>query len=219
MDIYMTTSERTALSAVDSRKLDELIDKAVDEERSGCLGTLNLRLCGPFVSGRLDTLERTLSRYREAKSSRKREEVAYDLERAKRDLSSAVRTMQERADEEMRDQQHFHVEGEIAPPYRFSHKLTARVSYRWRKTVDDDWTHGNITFVHNVDTLAHLRFPPSKRKLSARKQQQELQKQLSDTWEHMMRSALYSVRDYLKEGRDPVAIPETFVAKADASGH
>jgi len=127
--------------------------------------------------------------------------------------------MQRRVEEEKKDDQYFHVQGEFAPPYSFGKRLSARVSYRWRKTVNDEWTHGSITFVHDVDiTPRYDQQQCPKRKLSAAKQQQEEQKKLSDIWEYLMQGALYSVRDYFKQGGEASNIPKTFQVKAGSSG-
>lgn len=58
--------------------------------------------------------------------------------------------------------------------------------------------------------------PVSTRKPSAAKQEQELQNRLYQTWEHLMRGALYSVRDYFRDGGDGAKIPETFQVTVDS---
>lgn len=219
MDIYVSHHERSALSAIDLSELEKRLDQAIDEERSGCLAKLNLSHCGPYVAGCLHSFERALSAHGKAKSVRKRTETWDYLQKMKREVCFAVRSMQRRVEEETQEEQTFRVEGEMFPPFRFSKRLTARVSYQWRKSINDDWVHGSITFVHIVDPLDLIRSAPQRRKLSARKQEEELQTQLSGTWEHLMRGALYSVRDYFKEGGEPGGIPATFEAKVDNRGN
>lgn len=92
------------------------------------------------------------------------------------------------------------------------------MSYRWRKTVDNEWTHGSITFIHDVDLTPDYGQPRPTRKPSAAKQQQEVQKRLFYTWEHLTKGALYSVRDYFKQGGEADNIPGTFQAKVGNSG-
>jgi hypothetical protein len=219
MDIYVPHHERAALSAVDLGELDELLEKAVEEGRSGCLNKLKLGSCGSYVASRLLAFERALSSHREARSSQKRDQTASYLRSVKHELSFSVRSMQRRIEEEMQDEDVFYVQGELTPPYRFGQRLTATVSFRWRKTADDDWKRGSVTFTHDVDPFARHRLLAPERKLSARKQQEEEQRHLSDTWEHLMRGALYSVRDYFKDGGDGGAIPASFAAKTDDSGY
>lgn len=218
MEINLPDDQRTAIAAIDTRKLDELLDQAIQDERSGDLHSLHLADCGTHIATRFHSFQRALSKYREARSPRKRDETGNYLQRVRRDLTFAVEAMQRRVEEEKKDDQYFHVQGEFAPPYSFSKQLSARVSYRWRKTVNDEWTHGSITFVHDMDLTPRYSQARPKRKPSAAKQQQELQKQLSDTWEHLMQGALYSVRDYFKQGGEASSIPETFQAKVGGSG-
>lgn len=218
MEIYIPDDQRTAIAAIDARKLDELLDQAIQEERSENLHSLHLASCGVYIATRFHSFQRALSKHRDAKSSRKLAETGNYLESVRRDLIFAVQSMQHRVEEEKKDEQYFHVQGEFVPLYRFGKRLTARVSYRWRKTVDSEWTHGSITFIHDVDLTPDYSQPRPKRKLSAAKQQQEVQKQLSETWEHLMRGALYSVRDYFKQRGEAGNIPETFQAKVGNSG-
>jgi hypothetical protein len=100
-------------------------------------------------------------------------------------------------------------------PHHFGESMNVRVSYRWRRTVDDEWTFGSITFVHKVDLRPDYTMPAPKRKPSAVKQEQDLQNRLYQAWEHLMRGALHSVRDYFKEG-DGGKILETFQATVDS---
>lgn len=127
--------------------------------------------------------------------------------------------MQYRMEEEEREAQLFHIDDLISPPYRFSERIEVCVSYRWRQTIEDEWRHGSIIFVHDVDMRPDYTVPVPKRKLSAAKQEQDRQEKLYRYWEYFMRLALYSVRDYLKSGGDGEAIPKTFQAKADKQSH
>jgi hypothetical protein len=132
------------------------------------------------------------------------------------DLSSAVEAMKQRMETEQKEGQLFYVDDQIMPPHRFSKHLSVRVSYRWRRTVDDEWTFGSITFAHDVDVRPDYTTLAPERKPSAAKQEQDLQNSLSRTWEELMRSALYSVRDYFREGGDGDKIPDTFQTTVDS---
>ena len=157
--------------------------------------------------------------YRQAKSARKRDEAGTYLQSVKHELSFSVRAMQQRVKQEEQDEQFFFVQGESMPPYGFGERLTAKVRFRWRRSIEDDWSASSITFVHNVDPFARRLLLAPKRKLSARKQEEEYQEQLSDTWEYLMTGALYSVRDYFRQGGDGGTIPEIFDAKPGSAGH
>lgn len=80
MDIYIPDDQRTAIAAIDTRKLDELLDQAIQEERSEDLHRLHLAGCGVYIATRFHDFERALSKHREAKSSRKRAETGNYLQ-------------------------------------------------------------------------------------------------------------------------------------------
>jgi hypothetical protein len=112
-------------------------------------------------------------------------------------------------------EQLFHVDSHSVPSYRFGKHMSVVVSYRWRRSIDDGWNFGSITFVHDIDPSPDYRTLPKKRKSNAAKQEQDLQNQLSQAWEQLMTGALYSVRDYFRDGGDAGKIPETFQAMVD----
>lgn len=214
-EINIPPDQQLALDTVDTRELDRLIDQALRSEQSGAIPGF-LRNCGPYVAGRLLAFEQALGRHREAKAARKREETGRDLRSAGSDLAHAVDGMKRRLETERKDAELFHVDDLVAPPYRFSKALSVRVNYRWRRSPDDAWAYGSITFTHELDTRPDYTKPAPKRKPSAAKQEQELQHQLYLTWEHLMRGALYSVRDFFRNGGDGAAIPGTFKATVDS---
>lgn len=214
-EINIPPREQAALDAVDTRELDRLIGEAVRTEHSGPLPGL-LYNCGPYVAGRLQAFEQALARHRAAKAARKREETGRDLRSAASDLGHAVDGMKRRLETERKDAELFIIDDAIPPPYRFRPALSVTVIYRWRRSGEDAWTYGHITFTHEVDTRPDYTRPAPKRKPSAAKQEQELQARLYHTWEQLTRGALYSVRDYFRDGGDGAAIPETFKARVDA---
>lgn len=214
-EINLPREQQDALAAIDTRELQGIIEEAVREERSGTLRQALLR-CGPYVETQLHYFERALAAHTKAKAARKRAETASALQRAAYDVSSAVADMKRRVETERRDGELFFVEDSIRPPYRFSRQLSVRVSYRWRRTVDDQWMFGSITSHHEVDLRPDYTLPAPKRKPSAAKQERDLQDRLYQVWEHLMRGALYSVRDYFKDGGDGDAIPGTFQTTVDS---
>lgn len=214
--INLTQNEKDALASIDTTELDKAIDRAMDEERSGALLTFRLSSCGPYVSNKLNIFLRDLADHAQAKSSRKREETGDRLRRAGYNLVAAVIQMKQRMKEEEEDGQFFYVDDNIYHPFSFSNRLSVTVYYRWRKLMTDTWTSGSIRFDFDAKPRPTYGVPVPKRKPSVAKQEEMRQADLSDTWERLMRDALYSVRDYLKEGRDPTLIPNTFQARPDA---
>jgi hypothetical protein len=215
-EINIPRDEQTALTAIDASELDRLIEQAIREERSADLHRLPLANCGSYVAKQFYNFEQTLAKHRQAKAPRKRAETDVALRRAARNLSFAVGAMKQRMETEQKEGQLFFVDDQIAPPYRFSTRLSVRVSYRWRRTVDNEWTFGSVTFIHDVDPRPDYTTRAPKRKPSAAKLKQDLQNRLYQTWEHLMRGALYSVRDYFREGGDGNKIPNTFQATVDS---
>lgn len=218
-EINIPRDQQVAVAAIDASELDRLTEQAIREGRSGDLHRLALANCGAYIATKLHSFDRALVKHREAKAQRKRAETGDALRRAGHDLSFAVGAIKQRLETEQKEAQLFIVEDQIMPPYRFSKRLSVRVTYRWRRTVDDDWTFGSITFVHDVDLRHDHTTPVPKRKPSAAKQEQDLQDRLYRTWEHLMRGALYSVRDYFREGGDGDKIPHTFQATVDSHSH
>lgn len=215
-EINIPRDQQVAIAAIDASELDRLIEQAIREERSGDLHRLPLGNCGSYIATKLHSFDQALAKHREAKAPRKRAETGDGLGRAGRDLSFAVGAMKQRMETEQKEGQLFSIDDQIIPPHRFSKHLRVRVSYRWRRTVDDEWSFGHITFVHDADLRPDYTTPVPKRKRSAAKQEQDLQDRLYQTWEHLMRGALYSVRDYFRDGGDGDKIPETFQATVDS---
>jgi hypothetical protein len=215
-EINIPRDQQNALQAIDTNELDRLVDLAIREERSGDLHRLPLTSCGPYISTKLHYFEQALAKHLLAKAPRKRAETESTLRRAGSDLSFAVGAMKRRMEIEQKEAQLFIVDDQIMPPHRFSKHLSVRVSYRWRRTVDDEWTFGSVTFVYDVDLRPDYMAPAPKRKPSAAKREEDLQNRLYQTWEHLTRGALYSVRDYFREGGDGDKIPDTFQATVDS---
>lgn len=215
-EINIPRDQQIAIAAIDASELDLLMERAIREERSGDLHRLPLTRCGSYIATKLHYFDQALAKHREAKAPRKRVETGDALRRAARDLTFAVGSMKQRMETEQKEARLFFVDDQIMPPHRFSKHLSVRVSYRWRRTADDEWTFGSITFVHDVDLRPDHTTPAPKRKPSAAKQEQDLQNRLYQTWEHLMRGALYSVRDYFREGGDGDKIPDVFQATVDS---
>ncbi|MCI3133145.1 hypothetical protein [Phenylobacterium aquaticum] len=214
-EINTPRAEREAITAIDTKALYELVERAM---RVGHASELRRQLwnCGPFIGRNLDAFERALQRDQQAKSSRKREETQNDLYRAASDIRWAVDQMQKRVEEELRDGERFTINDLIWLPQRLTAALNIRVSFSWRATPDDAWNHGSITFTHEVDLRPDYSIrPPTKRKPTKAQQERELQGRLNQAWDHLRRNALYSVRDFFKAGGNGAEIPKTFQAVVD----
>ncbi len=72
-----------------------------------------------------------------------------------------------------------------------------------------------IIFSHVVDSQPDSTQPRPDRKPGAAKLEQDRQDNLYREWEHLMRLALCSLRDFFRDGGNGNAIPPTFQAKAD----
>lgn len=209
-EINLSRDEQDAINAIDRGELDKLVDDAIRFERWGDLNSLPLERCGPYVSSNLARFREALLAHGKAKAAKKRAETSDALYRASLDLRHAFSAMQRRLEEEQRDGQFFYVDDHIMQPYHFSESLDVRVSYRWRRAVEDPWTSGSITFLHKaVRRTDYNRFTP-KRKPSKAQQERDRQDWLYQTWDHLRKSALYTLRDYFKDGGDGSKIPETF---------
>ncbi|MDI5924546.1 hypothetical protein QBK93_07610 [Rhizobium leguminosarum] len=201
-EINISDSEKSALKAVDRRELNDLIDQAVREEQLGTLSRLPLSSCGTYVATKLTYFGKALKALSEAKSAKNIENKRDSAVRAGRDLSFAFSSMKCRMETEEQEGERFYVDENILWPSHFSKNLVVRVSFRWRRTADDAWTFGSITFRHDVQPRPAYTLPVPKRKPSAWKQAEGQQNELGRTWEHFMHSALYSVRDFFREGGD-----------------
>lgn len=215
-NLYISRGDAEALKSIELRELERLVDEAVWQSRSGDLHSLRLASCGPFVSQRLYRLDQAIIVHNKAKAAKKRAETAHDVRRAGMELVSAVRDMKSRLEEEEREQQLLWIDDVIWTPTRFTPNLSVRINYRWRATAEGDWTHGSITFLHEVDLRPDYTSSAPARKPTRAKQDDELQEKLYRVWEHLRSSALQSVREYLKSGQDRTLIPEAFQATTDS---
>jgi hypothetical protein len=214
-EIYLPQHVKTAVKAIDVRELERRVEQALWEQRATALYDLGLSSCGPYVAERLRRFERELADSAKAKAAKKRAETKSRARSAGSDLRWAVRDLLQRIEEEEKETQLCRIDDLISPPYRLRERMDVRVGYQWRRTVDDEWTHDSITFVHDVDMRPDYTVPAPKKKPSAAKQEQDRQDTLHKHWEQLVRLGLDAVREYLKSGGDGNAIPETFHAKPD----
>ena len=215
MRIYLTEDEKRAISEIDQSVFDAEIDDALRNEVAYELRRHEVSSRVPYLGSKLDYFEKALHEYRGSKSAKKRESTYYDASKAGRDLSYALASMKARMETEEQERQLFRVDDHIMSPLRFSRTLNVTVPFQWRQSPDDEWCYGRVTFHHEVKERRDFSAPKPKRKPSAAKQAQDLQNELSRTWEHFVQLGLYSVRDFFRDGGDGSKIPESFSAVPD----
>lgn len=215
-EMYFPQHIKSAVKAIEMGELERRVEQALWEQRATALYDLHLSNCGSHIEGRLRRFERALANHAKAKAAKKRAETRASAWSAGSDLRWAIRDVLHRIEEEEKETQLCRVDDTVSPPYRLRERIEARVTYQWRRTVDDDWAYGSITFFHEVDMRPDYAVPAPRRKPSASKQEQTRQETLYRHWEHLVRLALLSVREYLRSGGDGDAIPRTFEVKTDA---
>ncbi|MBC3229969.1 hypothetical protein [Serratia fonticola] len=215
-EINIPRGVRDALKAIDIDVLEKLVEQCFYDEQVGALRAFRLEACGPYVASKFRGYEKTLVDHRNAKAAKKRAETEYNARRAGSDLADAIQQMQYRAATEEKEEQFFYVDDRIIQPYRFSYHIIVPISYQWRKTIEDEWAYGSITFSHTVDLRPDYTIPRPNRKLSATKQEQERQEKLYREWDYLKGLGLYAVKKYFKAGHDGAKIPQTFQAIPDS---
>lgn len=215
VQINMTRDEKEAVNEIDRSQLQKLIAQCIYEERTGGIHGIGLSRCGEYVAATLRDFERALGDYCKAKSSQKREETRTTVLRAGSNLVHAVQTMKDRAATEQQDGQFYYVEDQIPSPISLHEQLTVRINYKWRRSVEDNWTRSSIIFSHTVVSRPDYSQPAPMRKPSAEKVRQEREARLYREWEHLRDLALCSVRDFFKGGGDGDSIPAAYSAQPD----
>lgn len=216
-DLNLPRDEREALNSIDVAELDRLIQEAVLEVRSGELHATRLASCGIYVSRHLSRFDSAVEACRKAKASKKVSETRNDVRSAGSDLLRAVREMKDRVEREAKDGQLFHVDDQIMPPRHFGKRMEVRVSFRWKRSVEDDWTLGVIAFRHEVVDRPSYLMPTATRKPSAARLAEEEQDRLYRIWEQLKGGALQSVHEHLSTRGGGEDIPESYQATVD--GH
>jgi len=215
MIINITPREMNALKSIDSRELDRLIEKAVHEEKLGPISQLPLFECGEYVAKHLRAFEDALRASANARSAKNIEDKRYRAISAGTRLSHAFFNMKARMEAEERNGELFFIDDHIRDPFTFSARMELNISYKWRRSIDEEWNHHRITFLHTVRERPNPYPSRNSRKLSAAAQSRELQKKLFYEWDHLKQTALYTLRDYFEGGGDGSKIPETFKVKSD----
>ncbi|HHP5407113.1 TPA: hypothetical protein ACSCX2_004037 [Aeromonas veronii] len=215
-EIKIPRDECDALKAVETDLLDKLIEQCLYDEVPDALRDLQLEYCGPYVSSHFRQYANALAEYRNAKAAKKRSDTQSRARRAGNYLASAVQQMKRQVEIQESEQQFFDIDDLIREPYQFSERMSVRVSYRWRKTLQDEWASGSITFFHHAHLQPDYAMPRQNRKPSAARLAQDRQDKLFSEWEHLKKLGLQSVKQYFKEGGDGSAIPQEFQVVTDS---
>lgn len=109
----------------------------------------------------------------------------------------------------------FFVDEYVRPPVLISNRIQVRISYRWRLRVEDDWTYGHVTFVHEAEFRPDYTSPQPKREPSATQQLRLRNDRLFEEWEQLKTLGLQAVRDHFCSGSSGSLIPNEVRAKAD----
>lgn len=104
---------------------------------------------------------------------------------------------------------------DVLPPTRLTPDMSVRVMYQWRASSSESWTHGFIEFTHLVVSRKDYTQPPPKRKPSAAVAVRKQQEDLFAEWDHLRKLALWSVRDYFRDGGVASDIPKVFPVRLD----
>jgi len=173
---------------------------------------------GPSVGNKLHGFQRAIAEYSKAKAHAKRERTRQDALYAGNDLIHAVQQMKERFETERKEGELFFIDDQIRPPFHLSKRLSVPVSFRWRASSSADWKHGHLTFVYDFSPQPSYTLPLPKRKPSAAQAARDLEDSLYREWERLKAQALFSMREFFRDGGDGDAVPEVFAVRPSPHG-
>lgn len=216
--INLPSDQQAAISDVDETVLRSAVRKCLDEERIGPIHGLGLSNCGPYVGNKLHGFQQAITEYSKAKAHAKRERTRQDALYAGNDLIHALQQMKGRLETERKEGELFFIDDQIRPPFHLSKRLSVQVSFRWRASPSADWKHGHLTFVYDFSPQPSYTLPLPKRKLSAAQAARDLEDTLSREWERFKAQALFSIREFFRDGGDGDAVPEVFAVRPSPYG-
>lgn len=216
--INLPSDQQAAITNVDEAVLRSAVRKCLDEERMGPIQGLGLGDCGPYVGNKLHGFQRAIAEYSKAKAHAKRERTRQDALYAGNDLIHAVQQMKERFETERKEGELFFIDDQIRPPFHLSKRLSVPVSFRWRASSSADWKHGHLTFVYDFSPQPSYTLPLPKRKPSAAQAARDFEDSLYREWERLKAQALFSMREFFRDGGDGDAVPEVFAVRPSPHG-
>jgi len=216
--INLPSNQQAAISDVDETGLQAAVHKCLDEESIGPIQGLGLSSCGPYVAAKLHAFRQGIAEYSKAKAHVKRERTRTDALYAGDDLIHAVQEMKGRLETERQEAELFFIDDQIRPPVHLSKRLSVQVSFRWRASSSADWKYGHLTFVYDFSPQPSYSWPPPKRKPSAAQAARDLEDTLYREWERLKAQALFSMREFFRDGGDGDAVPEVFAVRPSPYG-
>lgn len=216
--INLPIGQQAAITNVDEAVVRAAVRKCLDEERIGPIHGLGLSDCGPYVSTKLHAFQQAIAEYSKAKAHAKRERTRQDALYAGNDLIHAVQQMMGRLETERQEGELFFIDDQIRPPFHFSKRLSVQVSFRWRASPSTDWKHGHLTFVYDFSPPPNYTLPQPKRKPSAAQAARGLEDSRYREWERLKAQALFSMREFFRDGGDGDSIPEVFAVRPSPYG-
>lgn len=216
--INLPSDQQAAISDIDETALRATVRKCLDEERIGPIHGLGLNGCGPYVSTKLHAFQQAIAEYSKAKAHSKRERTRQDALRAGGDLVHAVQQMKGRLETERQEGELFFIDDQIRQPFHLSKRLSVQVSFRWRAPASADWKHGHVTFVYDFSPQPSYALPLPKRKPSATQVARDFEDSLYREWERLKAQALFSMREFFRDGGDGDAVPEVFAVRPSPYG-
>ncbi|WP_395541061.1 hypothetical protein [Neotabrizicola sp. sgz301269] len=217
--LNLTDSEKVGLASIDLCELHAQIDRAIRCERVGTWDKIDFHACGPYVMQHLRTFESRMTDYRNSKSVEKRKRTLYAVEKAGRDLSFAVSQMKDRMERETKEGEHFYVDDIHFPPGTLTENLMVRVAFKWRRSIDEDWSYGGITVRHRYTKLrVYDGIPRPQRKPSAWKIDEDRQSDLFAVWQHLYHLTQFALQEFFRNGGDGASIPNEFQAISGYDG-
>ena len=216
--INLPSDQQAAISDVDEAALRAAVRKCLDEERIGPIHGLGLSNCGPYVASKLNGFQQAITEYSKAKAHAKQERTRMDALYAGDDLIHAVQEMKGRLETERQEAELFFIDDQIRPPVYLSKRLSVQVSFRWRASSSADWKYGHLTFVYDFSPQPNYTLPLPKRKPSAAQAARDLEDVLRREWEDLKAQALFSMREFFRNGGDGDAVPEVFAVRPSRYG-
>lgn len=216
--INLPSDQQAAVSDVDETVLRKAVRNCLDEERVGPIQGLGLSECGPYVAIKLREFQHAIAEYSKATAHAKRERTRQDALYAGNDLIHALQQMKGRLETERKEGELFFIDDQIRPPFHLSKRLSVRVSFRCRASPSADWKHGHLTFVYDFFPQPSYTSPLPKRKPSAAQSARDLEGTRYREWERLKAQALFSMREFFRDGGDGDAVPEVFEVRPSPYG-
>ncbi len=216
--INLPSDQQAAISGVDDTALRAAVRECLDEQRVGPIHGFGLSSCGPYVAAKLHAFQEAIAEYGKAKAHAKQERTRTDALYAGNDLIHAVQQMKGRLETERQEAELFFIDDQIRPPFHLSKRLSVQVSFRWRASSSADWKYGHLTFVYDFSPQPSYSWPPPKRKPSAAQAARDLEDTLYREWERLKAQALFSMREFFRDGGDGDAVPEMFAVRPSPYG-